>query len=116
MGHRGINLLPVDPLHIPNIVIKQGADSPVNIELAFKDVNLIGLSKLQFTKFGGFQKDPAGEYLISLKGPALDLIGPYKISGRVLVLPIQGVGDSNIRLCKYSFDDLQILVIVSGWH
>lgn len=100
VGHRGINLLPVDPLHIPNIKIKQGADSPVNIELSFKECNLVGLSNLQFTKIGGFKKSPAGEYQISLKGPVLDLVGPYTISGRVLVLPIQGVGDSKIRLCK----------------
>lgn len=50
LGHAGINLLPIDPLHIPNIVIKQGAESPVNIELKFKDVNLIGLSMHKFIK------------------------------------------------------------------
>lgn len=49
-GHGGINLVPVDPLHIPNIGIKQGADSPVNIELKFTDVDLIGLSDCRFTK------------------------------------------------------------------
>lgn len=48
--------------------------------------------------FSGFQADPAGKYLLNVKGPALYLIGPYKISGRVLVLPIQGVGQSNITL------------------
>lgn len=50
LGHNGINLLPIDPLHIPNIIIKQGAESPVNIELNFKDVDLIGLSAHRFVK------------------------------------------------------------------
>lgn len=50
LGHSGINLLPIDPLHIPNIVIKQGAESPVNIELNFKDVDLVGLSAHRFVK------------------------------------------------------------------
>lgn len=51
-GHSGINLIPVDPLHIPNIEIKQGAESPVNIELKFTDVDLVGLSNCRFTKIG----------------------------------------------------------------
>lgn len=43
-----------------------------------------------------------GKYSINVKGPALYLVGPYKISGRVLVLPIQGEGKSNITLGKHS--------------
>lgn len=50
LGHNGINLLPIDPLHIPNIGIKQGAESPVNIELKFKDVDLVGLAAHKFVK------------------------------------------------------------------
>lgn len=49
-GHSGINLIPVDPLHIPSISIKQGAESPVNIELKFNEVDLVGLSNAHFTK------------------------------------------------------------------
>lgn len=49
-GHNGINLIPIDPLHIPSIGIKQGSDSPVNIELKFTDSDLMGLSKHHFTK------------------------------------------------------------------
>lgn len=49
-GHNGINLIPIDPLHIPSISIKQGAESPVNIELKFSDVDLIGLSNCRFHK------------------------------------------------------------------
>lgn len=50
VGHHGINLIPIDPLHIPSMSIKQGADSPVNIELKFTDVDLNGLSNFKFTK------------------------------------------------------------------
>lgn len=49
-GHNGINLIPIDPLHIPNIQIKQGAESPVNIELKFTNVDLKGLTTHRFTK------------------------------------------------------------------
>jgi len=97
-GHPGINMIAIDPLHIPQMQIKQGGESPVNIELKFTDVDLIGLSSCQLTKITGFQRDLAGKYSLTVKGPALYLVGPYKISGRVLVLPIQGVGKSNITL------------------
>lgn len=50
--------------------------------------------------FSGFQRDPNGKYSLACKGPALYLVGPYKISGRVLVLPIQGAGKSNITLVE----------------
>jgi len=99
-GHSGIALIPIDPLHIPSIGIKQGSDSPVNIELKFSEVDLIGLSDCRFTRITGFQRDPNGKYSLHCKGPALYLVGPYKISGRVLVLPIQGVGKSNITLVE----------------
>lgn len=63
------------------------------------------LQKSIFYKFAiffesnrGFGKTPEGKYLLSVRGPPLSLVGPYKISGRVLVLPIQGVGQSNITL------------------
>lgn len=36
------------------------------------------------------------------KGPQLVLAGPYTISGRVLILPINGVGHSNFTLGKHT--------------
>lgn len=48
--------------------------------------------------FRGFEKDPKGQFEIRLKGPVLYLVGPYKISGRVLILPVQGEGKSNMTL------------------
>lgn len=42
-GHAGLNLIKVDPLHISEITLKQGSESPVNIELNFKETDLIGL-------------------------------------------------------------------------
>lgn len=43
-GHSGLNLIQVDPLHISEITLKQGTESPVNIELNFKEIDLLGLS------------------------------------------------------------------------
>lgn len=46
----------------------------------------------------GFQVDPLGEYEMRFRGPRLVLSGPYTISGRILLLPIQGNGYSNFTL------------------
>lgn len=46
----------------------------------------------------GFQEKPEGKYEFRFKGPSLELVGPYSINGRILILPIQGVGDSNITM------------------
>lgn len=97
-GHPGLNLISTDPLHISEITLKQGSESPVNIELNFKEIDLIGLTAHNVYGITGFNKDPIGDYVFKLKGPVLHLIGPYKISGRVLILPIQGEGASNITL------------------
>lgn len=48
--------------------------------------------------YRGFEKDYQGTYEIKLKGPVLYLVGAYKISGRVLILPVQGEGKSNMTL------------------
>lgn len=50
--------------------------------------------------FSGFGNEPTGKYELRLKGPDLHLVGPYTISGQVLILPIQGKGHSNMTLCK----------------
>lgn len=52
--------------------------------------------------FSGFGKDPTGKYEFRMTGPVLHLVGPYTISGQVLILPIQGKGHSNMTLCKYA--------------
>lgn len=47
-GHAGLNLIQIDPLHISDITLKQGSESPVNIELNFKETDLIGLQAHDF--------------------------------------------------------------------
>lgn len=49
-GHNGINLLPLDPLYIPKLTILQGEESPVNVDLSFKDNYMYGLKDAQFYK------------------------------------------------------------------
>lgn len=97
-GYAGINLISIDPLQIPEIQLNQGAESPVNIKLKFSNVSMHGIQKFECSKVVGWQENPEGKYELNFKGPVLSLLGPYSISGKVLLLPIQGVGDSNITL------------------
>lgn len=40
----------IDPLHVDEVDIIQGSNSPVNINLNFKDVSFYGLSNLNVHK------------------------------------------------------------------
>lgn len=51
-----------------------------------------------YTWRSGYNVDPSGKYEFSIKCPVLKLIGPYVISGQVLILPITGDGQSNMTL------------------
>lgn len=96
--------LPVlDPLRIDQMDLKQNEKSPVSIELNFRNVTFSGLSKARVYKVSGFNKNPQGNKLdIRLKSPKIELQGPYKALGRVLLLPIQGDGICNLTLGNFT--------------
>lgn len=44
-------MIPIDPLHVPLINLKQGADNtPVNAELTFIDVDFIGIHNFKLVR------------------------------------------------------------------
>lgn len=49
-GRSDINLAPIDPLHVDEVNIAQGAQSPVNINLKLSDLEGYGLSTANVTK------------------------------------------------------------------
>lgn len=49
-GDDSINLVKLDPLEADKIVMKQGADSPVNIDLVFTKNNIYGLKSAKVIK------------------------------------------------------------------
>ncbi|XP_065087217.1 protein takeout-like [Ochlerotatus camptorhynchus] len=92
-----ISLVSVDPLKIQKMDIVQGGDGPINIVLNFKDVDLTGLSQSVIKKASGFTANPT-KMELSIQAPVTSLVGAYKINGKVLVLPIQGDGRSNMTM------------------
>lgn len=49
-GHSGLAIPPLEPLRINKIDIEQGLNSPIAINLTFKDLDLSGLSKAVITR------------------------------------------------------------------
>ena len=95
----GLGLPPLDPLAIDKLDIEQGGNHSVQISLKLRKVHLIGLSKAKVYKISGFQSDPNKMKLeIKMKSPLGVVKGPYKINGKVLVLPIQGNGTVTLEL------------------
>lgn len=79
--------------------LEQGGQSPVNIKLNFRNITFVGLSNAEVYKVSGFHQNPQGDKLdIRFKTPKITIAGPYKINGKVLILPIQGDGLCNLTL------------------
>lgn len=94
--------LPVlDPLSIDKMDIEQGGDSPVNLKINLRNFYIRGLSETKFTKIDGFKRDyDKAKMELRFKFPVLRIEGPYKLDGKVLVLPVQGEGMANLTFRK----------------
>lgn len=95
-GRQSLNVPPIDPLRITQLQIEQGS-GPVSINLTFYDLDIRGIGSAFITDL----KADWNKYTINVEGnirQPVNLSGRYKISGKVLVLPIQGDGKCNLTL------------------
>lgn len=91
-----------EPLRINKLEIVQ-PDGPVTLKLYFKNLDLHGLSKARITKASGFEKTfTKAKIEVGVDFPSMRLEGPYKIDGRVQVLPVQGQGMANMTFGEFS--------------
>uniref|UniRef100_A0A1B0CZX5 Uncharacterized protein n=2 Tax=Phlebotomus papatasi TaxID=29031 RepID=A0A1B0CZX5_PHLPP len=98
-GLPSLNLLPLDPVTIKTISIENSGNKAVNIRLVFHNVTLHGLKDIAIKKITGFPKDFEGsKNEVEFIAPIIQLVGQYSINGKVLILPIQGNGQSNFTL------------------
>lgn len=94
-----LGLSSIDPLKIDKMDLVQGGNVPVQIDLKFRKVVLLGLSKAKLYKISGFRADPENNKLeIRFKTPLGTLVGPYVINGKMLILPIRGNGNVTLNL------------------
>nr|XP_013113590.1 unnamed protein product [Stomoxys calcitrans] len=99
-GYESLNLPAFDPIKIGKMSIKQDSDSPVNIDLTFTNNEISGLRTSKFANIKGFGKDISTTHELVVKSENLYLAGDYKISGKVLLLPISGTGKHKITLVE----------------
>ncbi|XP_032291365.1 protein takeout isoform X3 [Drosophila virilis] len=96
-GAPDFNLMKLDPLPVPTTNVKQGEDSPVNIDLTFKDNKVHGISTMKIRKVK-FRQGYDTKARNTIKCGSYIMVGPYIIKGKVLILPINGDGLSNLTL------------------
>lgn len=95
-GIPSLGVLPIDPLNIMNMEIKQGS-GPVSIDLTFINVNMTGIGSLSLTSVNTDWDAYKVEINAVLSEPIV-IKGNYKINGKVLILPITGTGKCNLKL------------------
>ncbi|XP_039947953.1 uncharacterized protein LOC120766477 [Bactrocera tryoni] len=99
-GDESFGLSKLEPFKMDDIIISQESTSPLAIHLALRNPLGYGVKDLRARKVKGFGKNPVGRHEIIIAAPALTLLSDYKIDGKVLILPIQGEGKSNITLVQ----------------
>lgn len=105
-GDRKYRIPNLNPLTLYNFQVDSGSRA-VGIKLVFKEAFISGLAEAEIkaTRFDLDKKHVEFDLLFR----KFYITGDYDISGRVLVLPIQGKGPANITLSKFLF--LLLLVI-----
>lgn len=89
-------MLPLDPLEVNSISIIQGSESPVNIKLNFKNIQITSVSKSTVTKC----RTDLANFILRCEtlSPEIGLTGDYEMKGQILFLPINGDGKANLVL------------------
>ncbi|XP_022216014.1 protein takeout [Drosophila obscura] len=103
-GYPAAGFPQVEPFLVKRFDISDGRTGSLNLKLNFKDVNVEGLSGVQFDNAVGFGADP-GTSKFEMYGsiPKIVLRGKYTADGRILILPIRGDGDADITLHSPKF-------------
>nr|XP_016927156.1 protein takeout isoform X1 [Drosophila suzukii] len=99
-GIKELGLIPLDPLRIKKFTIGRNPHSPVNIDLSFHDADLLGLHQAVAKRASGFTSDLSRPIELIMEVPEVVVRGPYSVDGRILILPIAGKGNAEIRLKK----------------
>uniref|UniRef100_B3P6P1 GG11380 n=2 Tax=Drosophila erecta TaxID=7220 RepID=B3P6P1_DROER len=99
-GIKELGLIPLDPLHVKKFKIGRNPHSPVNIDLSFHEMDILGLHQGVARRVSGFTTDLSRPIELVMDVPEIGVRGPYSVDGRILILPITGKGNADIRLTK----------------
>ncbi|XP_014285326.1 protein takeout [Halyomorpha halys] len=92
-GNEKLGVTPLEPYTFEKLVVDEGS-GPVAITLEFKNVEFHGMTNNKILDAKNDWKTVSFTTMIY----SIEILGDYTISGKVLVLPIQGTGKSNITM------------------
>lgn len=82
-GIPGSHLSSIDPVNVGKVDIIQGPESPVNVKLQFRNLQILGLKDATVQSVKGFSKNFDGvlhEFKATV--PRIEMIGDYTINGK----------------------------------
>jgi hypothetical protein len=109
-GNPDLALEPIDPFQIDAMTVVQSS-GPVNILAKLANFDILGFSGAEIYKLSGFENDLID---LRMKMPFATLVGPYKINGNILILPVNGGGKMRLHFSKYALWTLIDDVAVKG--
>ncbi|CAO1420219.1 unnamed protein product [Diamesa serratosioi] len=103
-GYPALKIPSLEPLLLSSLSIKQGGSGAVSLDMSIKNAKVTGLSKGVVYKVSGFNSNPNGDIIeIRSRVPLVSIQGQYSANGKILILPLQGVGDFT---CSFENMDL----------
>lgn len=90
----------LNPMHIKELIIRQGTKQ-VGLKLICKDCNLLGLENIVFVKSDLNFATHHHRWDFTLD--KMKVVGKYNVSGKILLLPINGAGDAEFNFEKLKF-------------
>lgn len=82
-GIPGSHLATIDPISVAKVDIIQGPESPVNVKLQFRNLQIAGLKEAKVQSVKGFSKDFDGTlHEFKATVPRIEMVGEYTINGK----------------------------------
>ncbi|KAB0791249.1 hypothetical protein PPYR_03049 [Photinus pyralis] len=96
-GDKSLGIPPLEPIHIPHAVLKEGTGA-VHVVQKFTNLNIHKLTKSSITGFSSTLTKTQLSFTLNITAPEYVLEADYDFNGRLLVLPVVGVGKSKVNL------------------
>lgn len=96
-GNAELNMQALDPFVVDQFRLNRGGNGALNIDMRFNNVEIDNVYTSQVDSVRVDQLD-GGDIRVELSAPTLTLRGSYVVRGRVLLIPITGDGQANIRM------------------
>ncbi|CAH1404687.1 unnamed protein product [Nezara viridula] len=103
-GIPSLNLLPIDPLEVEKMELRQGSGENFHIYQKLTDLKVYGLSNYSIDNFKfDYKKKQLNQ---TLSFPLVKLDGAYEIDGKILILPINGKGNVTYTCRNVTIDSI----------